>query len=370
MTLTILQEFLNQNTIPKIKGRPKTFLGIAKQPHYENVLSNIYAFYFNVNEVHKLKDLFIKSLLELINSEEKKLENKDFNFFKDFDITTEYVTENQKRIDILLQNDEQVIIIENKVYHHLNNDLSGYYNEIDAPNKIGIILSLKPISNINHSHYINITHLELLKKVMNNLGNYVLGSSDKYLMFLKDFYQNTINLSLSFMEKENISFYYKNQQKINELVSFKFKLREHIQSEIKNAGERLEDVKVNTPRSKSYNANRLVYFTSLKNENLMLTVVYEELMKENPKFYITIEMWGELLKKRAIYNSIKNTDKDYNEYFCKNFETTEKHWAHFYIREYTPTETEITNLSDFILNKIKTDSFSSILKEIEEVVAS
>ena len=62
-----LQSFLNQNEIPIIKSKPKTFLGIAKQPHYENVLSNIYAFYFDVNEVHQFKDLFIKSLLELIN---------------------------------------------------------------------------------------------------------------------------------------------------------------------------------------------------------------------------------------------------------------------------------------------------------------
>jgi hypothetical protein len=52
-----LQTFLNQNEIPKIKGKQKTFLGIAKQPHYENVISNIYAFYFNVNEVHKFKSL-------------------------------------------------------------------------------------------------------------------------------------------------------------------------------------------------------------------------------------------------------------------------------------------------------------------------
>ena len=46
--LNKLQHFINQNDIPIIKGKPKTFLGIAKQPHYENVLSNIYAFYFDV----------------------------------------------------------------------------------------------------------------------------------------------------------------------------------------------------------------------------------------------------------------------------------------------------------------------------------
>ena len=35
-----LEAFLQKVAIPKIKASPKTFLGIAKQPHYENVLSN------------------------------------------------------------------------------------------------------------------------------------------------------------------------------------------------------------------------------------------------------------------------------------------------------------------------------------------
>ena len=52
MMLEQLQTFLNQNEIPRIKRKPKTFLGIAKQPHYENVLSNVYAFYFNIEENH------------------------------------------------------------------------------------------------------------------------------------------------------------------------------------------------------------------------------------------------------------------------------------------------------------------------------
>ena len=143
--LKALQTFLNQNKIPVVKGKPKTFLGIAKQPHYENVLSNLYAFYFDVNEVHKLKDLFIKSLLELINTSSLAKDNIVFETFLNFDITTEYTTKNQKRIDILLQNNDQAIIIENKVYHIINNELNEYYNEIKAATTVGIVLSLSPI---------------------------------------------------------------------------------------------------------------------------------------------------------------------------------------------------------------------------------
>src|SRR5690606_13304261 len=140
---------------------PKTFLDIAKQPHYENVMSNIYAFYFRINEAHKFKDLFVTSLLELINKETKQIDS-----FFDFNVFTEFSVSDQKRIDILLHNDEQAIIIDNKVYHHLNNDLDVYYNGVNATNKMGVVMSLHSINNISHPHFINITHLQLLNKVM------------------------------------------------------------------------------------------------------------------------------------------------------------------------------------------------------------
>ena len=45
--IELLESFINKIEIPNLKPRVKTFLGISKQPHYENVWSNIYAFFFN-----------------------------------------------------------------------------------------------------------------------------------------------------------------------------------------------------------------------------------------------------------------------------------------------------------------------------------
>lgn len=89
MNLTGLQHFLDNNEIPKIKRKPKTFLGISKQPHYENVLSNIYAFYFNTNEEHGMKDLFLKSFQTLINQTDLG-KTKKIKFNNDFTLETEY----------------------------------------------------------------------------------------------------------------------------------------------------------------------------------------------------------------------------------------------------------------------------------------
>jgi hypothetical protein len=356
-----LQTFLNQSEIPKIKGKPKTFLGIAKQPHYENVLSNIYAFYFNVNEVHKFEDLFVCSLLALINKDAKHIDT-----FFDFDVFTEYGVSDQKRIDLLLQNKEQAIIIENKVYHHLNNDLELYYNDVEATSKIGIVLSLHPISNIKHPHFINITHLQLLNRVMQNLESYLQKANDKYLVFLRDFYQNTINLSHAFMEKDDISFYYKNQPEINQLVQFKFKLREHIISEVVKVGETLDNINKYEPRINSTNNKRLVYYVSPKHKNLMITVVYEELLKPIRKMHIAIEMQGVPLKERVIFNELDTLTKEEKEIaFSDNFRTTDYNWTHFSVAHYYPSDDEITNLSEFIIDKLINHHFLSIFRKLE-----
>ena len=362
--LNTLQSFLNQNDIPLIKGKPKTFLGIAKQPHYENVLSNIYAFYFDVHEVHKLKDLFITSLIELINASPLAKEAKVFDTFLNFEVVTEYGTKNQKRIDILLQNQEQAIIIENKVYHNLNNDLEEYYNEINVATKVGIVLSLHPISDIKHPHFINITHSQLMERVMLNLGSYVLGASDKYLVFLKDFYQNIINLSRPVMEKEYIHFYYKNQQEINQLVEFKFKLRDHILSQVIAAGNTLEGVSKYEPRANSFNDKRLVYYVSNKYSNLMITVVYEKLLTDEKKMHIAIEMQGNLLKDRKKYDAIVFTEEEKQHAFAEHFRTTSVDWSHFSVQHYHPTEDEISNLSQFIIDKLNQDHLLSIFNKL------
>ena len=368
INLQLLQSFLNENDIPIIKGKPKTFLGIAKQPHYENVLSNIYAFYFDVNEIHKLKDLFIKSLLELINTSSLAKESIVFESFLNYEIITEYGTVNQKRIDILLQNNEQAIIIENKVYHELNNDLDEYYNELKVAAKVGIVLSLHPISDIKHPRFINITHLQFVNQVLRNLGNYMLHANDKYLVFLKDFCQNIINLSHPIMEKENIQFYYKNQEKINQLATFKYQLRKHIVSQIVDAGNRIDGVSKYEPRANSYHDKRLVYYISTTHNDLMFTVVYENLLTEEKGMYIAVEMVGNLLKDRTRYNQIDFTEEERRFAFAEHFRTTNEGWSHFAVAHYHPTDAEVSNLSQFIIDKLNEDHLLSIFNKLNTFI--
>ena len=364
-----LEEFINQNDIPTIKKTPKTFLSIAKQPHYENVLSNWYAFYFDVNEEHQMGDLFISSLITLINNSSLPKDEDLFENFEGFDVTTEFGTENQKRIDILLQNNTQAIIIENKVYHHLNNDLDEYFNEIDVPEKIGIVLSLYPISDIQHPNFINITHRKFLQTVMSNLGNYVLNAKDKYVIFLKDFFQNILNISTTIMEQEKLKFYFDNKAKINQLVGFNNAIKKHVKAEVEKAGRILEGVELYSGRKNSDMDRRYRYYVSKNNRNLLFVVIFNKLFREESTIQLIVELKNETLKDREQYRHINFSDKELSISFTNNFTKTNYTWAHFAIKEYKIGSEEISKLSSFILQKLEDDGLMSIFKKLESYLA-
>ena len=51
----LLEKFAD---LPKVESAPPTFMEIAGYPHYENVCSNILAFFFDTEEQHEYKDFF------------------------------------------------------------------------------------------------------------------------------------------------------------------------------------------------------------------------------------------------------------------------------------------------------------------------
>ena len=93
-----------------------TIFSVAGYPHYENVCSNILAFYLNPNNNHKLGRLFFSALLESAGHTEL--------IDEEFQVDREVCTDKQGRIDILIETNKSVIGIENKIYHTLNKNLS------------------------------------------------------------------------------------------------------------------------------------------------------------------------------------------------------------------------------------------------------
>lgn len=366
MNLNYLQYFLNQNNVPQVKKSPKTFLGISKQPHYENVISNIYAFFFSVSEVHGMQDLFITSLLELIK-ETNLGETKSIDDLTDFEIETEFSTKKGGRIDLLLLNNNWAIIIENKVYHKLNNDLEDYWTSIKTPNesnKIGIVISLYRLKT-GHPQFINITHLELMKRVMDNLELYKSTAKEKYLVFLKDLNQNILNLTKSQMETEDLEFYFNNQPKIIDLKNLHFAVRDHIVNQIEVACRNLfNNLVFQTP--KGDNENRLRYFVSKNNSNLMFTILFENLLNSKKEIEIIIELKNDLLKDKEQFRSIEFSDFEKEILISDFYTNTNNSWAHFAKKTYSISEsTTVTNLGEFIVDKIESDGFKAVFVKLD-----
>ncbi len=167
--------------LPQLPVKSKTYLDIAGFSHYELVISNILAFFLDVNEEHGLSNLFLNSLLECLPAD------RQLQFGSEqIGIIREFPGADQKRIDILIfsggdaSKNEQLnnaVIIENKIYASLYNSLEDYWSPIKAQQKVGVVLSLNP-EPVSHHGFLNITYSQYIEKILGNLGRFIIAGND------------------------------------------------------------------------------------------------------------------------------------------------------------------------------------------------
>lgn len=355
--LESITRFLQETPLPSVGRNKLTFFDITKYPHLENVWSNIYAFFINPNTGHGLNELFLNSIIEII----KQKTGNDFNFTSDIEVETQFHTIKGGFIDIIVSDEQTAFIIENKVYHHLNNDLKDYWNSIKKPRKQGIILSLAEIRKINDNNFINITHIELLQHIAGNLVTYFLNAEEKYLILLKDFYQNIKNMTNP-MEPKLIEFYLNNEQTIQEIQKIQNSYSDFIKSETVKAAEM-----INEPLDPN-NKTRLCYYLCPENPNLMFTVFYDKFFTSTKALEIVVEMQGELLKKRDRIKKIQFTDEEERLIIKKFYKNTSTGWAHFAEGNFKLSNKAVLNLSAFISETINKSPLLSIYRKLKNIL--
>ncbi len=255
----LLKEF---NNLPKKTPRDESFISICGFPSREKVSSNILAFFLDTHREHKLKNLFVKSLLESVG-----LNANDYP--EDFESETEVYTKNGKYIDLLLCNEQINIVIENKIYAELYNDLKDYYEKASEEGKdepIGIVLSLSPIdeSKKGTKKFKFVTYEDFFSKVKENIGNYLEEANPKYIPFLLDYFYNIENLERGEnMDKEFLEFLRKND---NEKLSLEFiskieEFRSNLRGIVKNVsqliGDKIEDKNVKIWAARDRNSQEI-----------------------------------------------------------------------------------------------------------------
>ena len=238
-TLKELRVWLSKcNGIPPKRTRQRTFMDIVGINHRENSWSDIYAYFFNPKEKHKLGRLFIDTLNNLISG---TLELKDFT------VTREKVIDDKKRIDLLIRNEDEALIIENKVYASLYNDLSLYWKNVKAAYKKGVVLSLYEIRipKENMGNFVNITHKKFADAIMEAIPKCSRTADSKSLFLLQEFIQNIYNETYT-MNEEELKFYYQNdddRERINRLSDIRSNVINYIRDSVEGKGKNSEDEK-------------------------------------------------------------------------------------------------------------------------------
>ena len=241
MNLNEAEEFLKEvNKIyKKIPKKEKTFMQISGYPHYENVCSNILSFYLNPKEEHGFQDLIIKELLKASNTEHYENIN-----LKNISVFREYTTEKGNRIDIVVQNENIVIGIENKITARLYNDLEDYSNTLDKLNKnnIKIVLSVKDeTKTTSGTNFINITYKQFFSSLKEKLLQYK-EVDNKWYIYLIDFIKNIEGYEVEKTMEVELNEWIKNhEQDINNFYELLKVVKGGMNKKISEYGNLLEE---------------------------------------------------------------------------------------------------------------------------------
>ena len=228
--LDVFKKLLADFSKIHIPEEEKTFMGICQYPgsRCEEICSRILAFYFNQNEKHGFRDLWLQALNQCIKQKGEYCKPKDVRL-----ILEEYtycVEEcNNKKIDIIIEADNTVYAIENKIGAQLYNDLSVYSKHLEKkyaknnPNKIKIVLTAHSLSpddkqKASKCGFEEISYKTLFEHVNAILGDYIADGNMKHLTFMIDF-MKTLNNKMNFMENTELgNFFIEHKKEVDNLI--------------------------------------------------------------------------------------------------------------------------------------------------------
>lgn len=179
----LLEDFANlEKTLPRSR---KTIMDVSGYPHYENVVSNILAFFLDSTEEHGFSDLWARSLIECALGADAEPPGEACS------VDRERSTPSGKRLDIIFTTPVYTVGIENKVFASLYNDLADYSRLIDRVAREEKTQSVKVVLSIfeeaTESGFVNVTYSRLFAGVRSHLGSYLEGADNTWVVYMKDF---------------------------------------------------------------------------------------------------------------------------------------------------------------------------------------
>lgn len=344
--------------IPEKEQVDDGFLEIIKKSHHENVNSSIYAYFLDKSNNEKIATVFLNALLELVDS---KL-NKTIVIEK-YTCLTEDLTKNNNRIDITLNDTDNkaAIIIENKIYHHLDNDLIDYWEHFSYAdeNKIGILLTLEEhyIPDEAKDYFVNIKHSEWIDKIK-EIGLPSLIPHKLYI-YLNDFFQTIDNLTKNYQMNEQASFYFDHSSKILKAVETVNQANKFINNQLEILANKLEWVTYGN----SMDWRNL--WDKENNRNVYYTIHLRNLMNGKNTISVIIELNGTAKDKENEIDKLLKDDILYSHSEMKHNNWSNKYNLHFATREYKLSKAQIEDFAN-VVEKIIREDFESTMNKIIE----
>ena len=342
--------------IPPPEPQHNGFLEITQQQSSEVIISRTYHYFLSQNNNPKIAKLFLDSLLALIEENEKGVLE-----IEDFYSAIEVHTKEGKFIDLLIESTdgENAIIIENKIYHVVNNDLQEYYNHSKAKNKVGVLLTLTPtpIPKNVAKLYCNITHSQWLKK-LTEMGLPINLNTNEYV-YLNDFI-NTINQLATSMEmNEQAEFFFNNTDKIlraqqtyNEAFNF-------IINQITIAG-----IELDLPMYGNAKPHRHLWERERKS-NVYYTIVFDKLLKPERELLIILELYKDAIQYDEALRQYLKDDEIYKNLYKEA--RRDRYYIQFATQTYTLNSDDINTLGKFITEKINNE-FAPVKEKVESYI--
>ena len=338
-----LQDFMSLS-FPKNVEYDITYLDIITSQTKENTISKIYAHYLDFRKSPVISNWFISSLLAII--EEKS--NKKLNLIE-YDVFLEHASlENKGRIDIVIESfiSKSVIIIENKIYHWLGNDLNNYwdtFNYYSEENKLGIVLALSNLPS-NNPNFISISHIEWISKVESLIDPSKISVREK--IHLEDFITNIKYITNQKNMNDNVKFYLDHSKKIEQILQYKEEATKYINGSISNLASKYNwEVYGNTLNYKQ--------IWDQKNDvRVFYTLFPNEILKDK-NLKIVIEIDG---RARVYYDELIKRLREDNNVFDEYFIDTKKqnkNFAHLGYVLYPLEDEDLNNFESFLSKKIE-----------------
>jgi hypothetical protein len=184
----------------------RTFMQIAGYPHYENVCSNILAFFLDPENEHGFGNLLLVAFLACLK---RQLPISSVKVKREFPFEGKY-------LDLLITSDAFVLGIENKIWHPVANPLATYRKGIETcrvnndQDVLTIVLSptRKELAEMKDSGFVSVTYAELFRHLKALIGDYTANADAKHLIYLNDFIKTIESLMGTNIEnQQNTAFF-------------------------------------------------------------------------------------------------------------------------------------------------------------------